>query len=45
MQETRVRMNENGRIVIPAALREALGIVDRALSSRSVDVLVLGANS
>jgi AbrB family looped-hinge helix DNA binding protein len=26
MLETRVRVNENGRIVIPVALREALGI-------------------
>ncbi len=26
MEEMRARVNENGRIVIPAALREALGI-------------------
>jgi len=26
MQEIRTRINENGRIVIPAAIREALGI-------------------
>jgi AbrB family looped-hinge helix DNA binding protein len=26
MEETRVRVNENGRIVIPASVREALGI-------------------
>ncbi len=25
-QETRVRVNENGRVVIPAAFRKALGI-------------------
>ena len=25
-EETRVRMNENGRVVIPAAFRKALGI-------------------
>ena len=25
-QEARLRVNENGRVVIPAALREALGI-------------------
>jgi AbrB family looped-hinge helix DNA binding protein len=26
MNETRVRVNENGRVVIPAAFRKALGI-------------------
>lgn len=26
MNETRVRINENGRVVIPAALRKAMGI-------------------
>ena len=26
MDETRVRVNENGRVVIPAAFRQALGI-------------------
>ncbi len=26
MEETRVRVNENGRVVIPAAFRQALGI-------------------
>lgn len=26
MPETRVRINENGRVVIPAAFREALGV-------------------
>jgi AbrB family looped-hinge helix DNA binding protein len=26
MTETRVRINENGRVVIPAALRKAMGI-------------------
>lgn len=26
MQETRIRVNENGRVVIPAAFRKALGI-------------------
>jgi AbrB family looped-hinge helix DNA binding protein len=26
MEETRVRVNENGRIVIPASVRETLGI-------------------
>ena len=26
MEETRVRVNENGRVVIPASFRQALGI-------------------
>ncbi len=26
MEETRVRVNENGRVVIPASVRQALGI-------------------
>lgn len=26
MEQTRVRINENGRVVIPAALRKAMGI-------------------